>query len=267
MNRSIPASLAPIVERLELDQPQIVTLQQLTKIGREVESRTSPALIAHRLRKRGWLLSTGLNGAWEFAPAAHAGPHSRGGPLLPVLAALALDPDLPAAVALGSAAWAHGLADRAPLRVALALIPGERVPAGLRRRAHVVHFSTRLESVQRKGVPVQRLETLLVHLATRPSHMTSWGAVADWLGDVVAEADEAKIFSELIDRPRAVRMRLAYLLEGVWPDLAERLGADSATSKVWFGPRQKLRRHSQKWHVADSLLPFDPSKLPMVRSS
>ena len=97
MKRSVPASLAPVVERLELDQPQIVTNQQLTKIAKEAGIRTSPALIAHRLRERGWLLSTGMSGAWEFAPAAHAGPHSRGGPLLPVLAAFALQPDLPAA--------------------------------------------------------------------------------------------------------------------------------------------------------------------------
>ncbi len=35
MKRSVPASLAPVVERLELDQPQVVALQQLTKIGKE----------------------------------------------------------------------------------------------------------------------------------------------------------------------------------------------------------------------------------------
>ena len=62
--------------------------------------RTAPAFVAHRLQALGWLLRTGLSGAWEFAPGAHAGPHSRGGPLLPVKAALALMPELPAAVAL-----------------------------------------------------------------------------------------------------------------------------------------------------------------------
>ena len=266
MTRSIPSSLAPVVERLELDQPEIVTLQELTEIAAEAGIGTAPALIAHRLRKRGWLLSTGLNGAWEFAPGAHAGPQSRGGPLLTVRAALALHPELAVSVALGSAAWAHGLADRAPLRVELALPPEARVPAGLMRKARVLSFDARLAPVVRKGVPVQRFETLLVHMAARPSHVRSWGAVLDWLADVVAEAEEADLLAELADRPPAAEVRLAYLIQGLWPDLAQRLGV-GVTSKIWFGPRGKLRRHSQRWRVADSILPFDPAKLPAVRGS
>ena len=116
MTRSMSAALAPIVEQLELEQPEIVTLRELTAIAAQFGIATAPALIAHRLRERGWLLSTGINGAWEFAPGAHAGPHSRGGLLIPVRAALALTPDLPVAMALNSAAWAYGIADRQPQR-------------------------------------------------------------------------------------------------------------------------------------------------------
>jgi hypothetical protein len=266
MTRSVPNGLAPIVERLELDQPEIVTLKELTEISADAGIRAAPALIAHRLQKRGWLLSTGLSGAWEFAPGAHAGPHSRGGHLLPVRAALALDPGLATAVALGSAAWAYGLADRTPPQVELTVAPGQRVPAGLRRQARVLSFDARLAPVVRKGVPIQRFETLLVHMAARPSRVRSWGAVVDWLADVVAEAEEADVLTELKGRARAVDIRLAYLVQGLWPGLAQRLG-EGATSKVWFGPRRKLRRHSQRWMVADSILPFDPAKLPAVRES
>ena len=255
-----------MLQRLELDQPAVVTLKRLTELAAEAGVGTAPELIAHRLRARGWLLPTGLTGVWEFAPAAHAGPHSRGGPLLPVAAAFALRPDLRAAVALGSAAWAHGLADRAPVRAVVAAAPDARLPEGLKRRVDVVRFSSRLPSVQQKGVPVQRLETLLVHLAARPKHVSSWGEVAEWLGDVVAEAEVSKVVTELEGRPRSVRIRLAYLTQGVRPELAERIDA-RPTSKVWFGPRRELRRHSQKWLVADTLLPFDPAKLPLVRSS
>lgn len=262
----MPISLAPVVERLELDQTEIITLEQLAEIAAELGIRTAPALIAHRLRTRGWLLSTGLSGAWEFAPGAHAGPYSRGGPLLPVRAACALMPELSAAVALTSAAWVHGLADRTPSRIELAVKPGERVPAGLRRKARLLSFDARLEPVKRRGVPVQRFETMLVHLAARPSHVKSWGAVAGWLGDSVADAVEADVLSELADRPRAAWVRLAYLLQGLWPELAQRVGADART-KVWFGPRRKLRRHSQRWHIADSVLPFDPAKFSCVRRS
>lgn len=264
MTRSVPIALAPVVERLELDQPEIVTLKQLRRMAAELGVRTAPALIAHRLLALGWLLRTGLSGAWEFAPGAHAGPHSRGGPLLPVKAAFALMPDLPAAVALTSAAWVYGLADRTPPRMELAVRPGGRVPAGLSRQVQVLRFDARLQPVKRRGVPVQRFESLLVHMAARPSRIKSWGGVVEWLGDVVAEAVEADILLELEDRPRAVRVRLAYLLQGLWPELSERIGRGAST-KVWFGPRGKLRRHSQRWHIADSILPFDPAQLPRVR--
>lgn len=266
MTRSVPPGLAPVVERLELDQPALVTLKQLARIVGKVGIGTAPELVAHRLRARGWLLPTGLSGVWEFAPAAHAGPHSRGGPLLPVAAAFALRPDLRAAVALGSAAWAHGLSDRAPARVSVAAAPEARLPQGLKRRVDVVRFASRLPPAQKKGVPVQRLETLLVHLAARPTHMSSWGEVAEWLADIVADAETSDVITELEGRPRSVTIRLAYLTQGVWPELAERTGA-RPSSRVWFGPRQKLRRHSQQWRVADTLLPFDPAKLPPARSS
>jgi hypothetical protein len=136
----------------------------------------------------------------------------------------------------------------------------------LRRKARVLSFDARLAPVVRKGVPIQRFETLLVHMAARPSRVRSWGAVVDWLADVVAEAEEADVLTELKGRARAVDIRLAYLVQGLWPGLAQRLG-EGATSKVWFGPRRKLRRHSQRWMVADSILPFDPAKLPAVRES
>jgi hypothetical protein len=124
-----------VVERLELEQPELETLQQLTKIAAELGIRTAPALIAYRLRMLGWLLSTALSGAWEFAPGAHAGPYSRGGPLLPVRAAFALMPELSAAAALTSAAWVYGIGDRTPSQIELAVKPDEGVPAGLRRKA------------------------------------------------------------------------------------------------------------------------------------
>ena len=266
MTRNVPISLAPVVERLELDQPEIVTLKQLTRLATELGVRTAPALVAHRLQALGWLLRTGLSGAWEFAPGAHAGPHSRGGPLLPIKAALALMPDLPAAVALNSAAWVHCLAHRTPPKIQVAVKSGARVPAGLVRKVQVLRFDARLNPVKRKRVPVQRFESILVHMAARPSQVKPWGEVVEWLGDIVAEAVEAEVLHELEDRPRAVRVRLAYLLQGLWPDLSERIGSGTST-KVWFGPRGKLRRHSQRWRVADSLLPFDPAKLPRVRGA
>ena len=78
----------------------------------------------------------------------------------------------------------------------------------------------------------------------------------------VAPAD---IDAELAGRPRSVRVRLAYLTQGVAPDLAERLvppdDGGRAAPKVWFGPRGSLKRHSARFSVADTVLPFDPASL------
>lgn len=264
MTRSIPKTLAPVVERLELEQPEVVTLQDLASIAKDLDLRTAPPLLAYRLRERGWLLPTPTRGVWEFAPGARAGPYSRSGPLLALRAALARAPDLPLAVALSSAAWGHGLADRVPPRLELALLPGRRPPAGLERQARILPFESRLEPEPLRGVPVQRFETMLVHMAARPTHVRSWGGVVTWIADVVVEAEEPDLRHELAGRPGAVRIRLAYLLQGMWPSLADELARDKRT-KVWFGPRAKLRRHSQRLLVADSILPFDPAGLPQVR--
>ncbi len=262
--RTLPRSLAPVVERLELDQPEFITLEELAAIAHENGLRTAPALIAHRLRERGWLLSTGLRGVWEFAPGSSAGPFSKGGPLLPLQAALALEPELDVAVALSSAAWAFGLSDRAPETLELAIPPGIYPPAGLARQTRICRFRGTLRPETLRGVPVQRAETTLIHMAARPNQVRSWGGVREWIGDLVAEARERDIHAELHGRPRSVRARLAYLLQGLWPALATQLRDDNV-AKIWFGPRRNLRRHSEQWHIADTVLPFDPALLPPVR--
>jgi len=141
---------------------------------------------------------------------------------------------------------------------------GAREPAGLVRKVQLLRFDAGLDPVTRRGVPVQGVESLLVHMAVRPAHVRSWREVVEWLGDLVVEAVEDDVLLELEDRPRTVRVRLAYLLQGLWPDVSERIGGE-ATTKVWFGPGRTLRRRGQRWGFADSVLPFDPAVLPRVR--
>jgi hypothetical protein len=66
--------LGTVVESLELEQPQIVTMALVRALVARHGIRTDPKLVALRLRQRGWLLETGVRGVWEFAPGAHAGP-------------------------------------------------------------------------------------------------------------------------------------------------------------------------------------------------
>jgi hypothetical protein len=265
MTHAIPPSLGPLVTELELDGPEIVTMAQLEALVRRIGIRTEPRVVAARLRERGWLLPTGTVGVWEFAPGAHAGAIGHGDPYLALRAALAARPSLRAAVCLMSALRMLGLAERAPDRLEVAVATSASVPAGLRRAARVVVFDPNLSPTRIGALPVHVPATILVHLAARPTDVRGWGGIGDLLSELVEQADLGGIDHELEDRPRSVRVRLAYLTQGVAPQLADQLvppGEGGRTApKVWFGPRRSLKRHSTRFSVADTLLPFDPAGL------
>src|SRR5690349_16778998 len=111
-----------------MEQPQIVTMKHVRDLVERHGIRTDPKLVALRLRRHGWLLETGMRGVWEFAPGAHAGPYGHGDPLGALKAFAALHPRLPVHVALSTAAWATGHADRVPSRVEVAVPAAVRVP-------------------------------------------------------------------------------------------------------------------------------------------
>ena len=265
MTRTIPPSLGPILTELELDAPQVVTLAELAALATRTGIGTEPRVVADRMRKLGWLLPTETAGVWEFAPAAHAGPIGHGDQFLELRAALAGRPSLDAAVCLVSALSAQGLTDRAPDRLEVAVKTGASIPVGLRRAARVVVFDANLAPERSRGVPVHLPATILVHIAARPGEVRGWSAIADALPELVEVVTPADIDTELAGRPRSVRVRLAYLTQGVAPDLADRLVPQSdggrTAPKVWFGPRGSLKHHSARFSVADTLLPFDPASL------
>lgn len=260
VTRTLPRSLAGIVEDLELEQPRLVTLAALTELAQRHGLRSEPKVLAARLREHGWLLATGVRGVWEFAPGAHAGPHGHGDPLTVVHAIAHRYPNLPIAVAFGTAAWAHGYADRVPTRPEVAVPRGLNVPAVLTNLTRLSRFTPHLGLVLAKGAPVHRTETILVHLADRPTDVRSWSSVAEWLPELAADADPDRVTDELAGRPGTTRARLGYLLQALRPDISEPLRA-AVGSKTWFGPRGTMRRHSQPWQIADTTLPFDPAAL------
>jgi predicted transcriptional regulator of viral defense system len=265
MARTLSAGLAPVVEELELERPELVTTASLSEIVARHGVRTPVRVVASRLRERGWLLATGERGVWEFAPAAHAGPIGRGQATLPLQAALRRRPDLECGLTFQSAAWARGLADRAPNRLEIAAFDPAAARV-LKTAGRVSTFRPRLAPVSLRGVPVLALESVLVQLAAHPDDVKSWSSTVEWLPDVAAEADWTDMKAELADRPIRVTIRLGYLLDGVRPDLAAHLAARAAESgrarTVWFGSRDApQRRHSRRWRVTDTLLPFDPADL------
>jgi len=255
--RSVPPWLAGVVGELELDRPAVVT----TDIIRDIRQRLGVQSPAHRiigeLHARGWLLKSGAHGAWEFVPGERAGAISSGDPFLTLRATLETTPDVAVFVALGSALWLLDIADRSPDRQEVAVPKGTRVPVALRREYRTVHHDARLEAVRVQGLPVHRPATVLAHLATRPTDVRSWGSVLTCLPALLDASPEDEIRAELEGRPHSTRVRFAYLVNGLAPDLVERLAIEPA-GKVWFGPRGPLRRHDAHWQIADTVLPTPP---------
>ena len=78
IERSVPRSVAPLLEALELEQPTLVTLSLLDELIDQTKSSTTAAHGARMLRERGWLLPLRSPGVWEFAPGARAGAFGGG---------------------------------------------------------------------------------------------------------------------------------------------------------------------------------------------
>ena len=261
MARSIPPSLAGIMEDLELEQPTLVTTDHLTELIHRHGVLTSPKVVAARLRSRGWLLPTERSGVWEFAPAAVAGAYSQSDPVMPLRAFLASRPGARCALTFQAAAWSHGLADRVPSRPEVAAATAglaRQLPSALAPSA----FDPRLDFVALRGVPVLALESIVVHMAARPADVRSWASALEWLPELAGMVQREALRRELEGRPASVTSRTGYLLQGLRPDLASSLHAHPrARGKVWFGPRAPLKRHDATWQIADTLLPFDPRTL------
>jgi len=254
VTRTIPPSLAPILEQLELNGDELVTTERLDELVRATGIDTPTRVVAARLRDRGWLLTTGQRGVWEFAPAAVAGPFSRGGPTR-LLRSLLARRNVTCGLTFQAAAWAIGAADRAPMRIEVAVANQRDVrwmPDGL----DVSIFDPQLPYRTAKGVPTLQPASVLTHMATTPARVRSWSSAAEWLPDIAAEITIADALTELGGRPATVGARLGYLLQGLRPDVAEQITRPS--TKTWFGPRRKLVRNDERWKIADTILPFDP---------
>ncbi|MCL2654340.1 MAG: type IV toxin-antitoxin system AbiEi family antitoxin [Coriobacteriia bacterium] len=264
MTRTISRSLAGVLERLELEQPTLVATADLGHVLSELGIKTPVRVVAARLRDRGWLLSTDRAGVWEFAPAALAGAYPSHDPLMPLRVVLVRHPQTCCALTLQTAAWALGIADRLPNRPEVAidsLSHSNRFPESL----SVLVYKPTLSPIEAKGVPALTPESIIVHMASKPTDVRSWQSALEWLPDLAAELDIEKLLAELQGRSKTAVARTGYLLQGLRPDLSRRIYQGiGALTKTWFGPRGSLRHHDNHWLIADTILPFDPRELGEV---
>lgn len=257
--RRLSRSLAAVVSALGLDQPIVVTANDLAAIADAAGIRSPANVLAARLRKEGWLLPGGV---WEFAPAAHAGPYGHGDPFLDLRVLAARYPDSNLAVAGTSAMWALGYLERhgEPVDVDVTVARGTHIPAGLTKTLKATTFEEpRVPTTISRDVTVLRPASIVVHVASQPNAIR-WKGAAAGLAELFEAIDADQLEHDLVTRPRAVRLRTAYLVHGGRPDLAHTLTAHDPP-RTWFGPRGVVRRYASRFGIADTLLLFDPADL------
>lgn len=166
MARTISRGLSLVLEELELERPQLVTISQLAELCEKTNVRTPAKVVAWRLREKGWLLATSQRGVWEFAPAELAGPYSSADPLLSIKARVTTHPDERLALASQTAAWALGLADRVPAALDVTF---ERAPASIPGGVHASTYRPNIPIQKAKGVALKALISLVKNLIEYPT--------------------------------------------------------------------------------------------------
>lgn len=255
--RSVPSSLAPIIEELELRQPKLVTKAYLETLVEERNVRLRPEAVSHRLQRLGWLISLKTKDAWEFAPASRAGKIGSGDPFIELRATIRHKPDLPVAVAYESAAWLLGFTRR-PAEVEVLSIPYHFNPPPALRDFRITHVLAQSEPIQIEELPVWSVESLVVLMAERPMSYRAWPTVMEWLEEACSKIHYEDILEELSDRGKATWARTGYLLDaGGRSDFGERIHEQVDSSNAgpfYLGSRNVPGKVDQRWNVRDSIL-------------
>ena len=256
IERSVPRSVAPLLEALELEQPTLVTLSLLDELIDQTKSSTTAAHGARMLRERGWLLPLRSPGVWEFAPGARAGAFGGGYPFIELRARLATRP-FDGAVAAESAAWLHGLSTRSPDPHVIGAPPEVNIPKSL-DHFRVVRWSGTETYDDHEGLPVWSVSTLLAFMGARPERYRDWPNVSEWIAVAAKLTSVEALQNELAGQPRSAWARMSYLLSiGEQDEMGEALfsGAPPGGGPFHLGPRDMKSKFSSRFEVIDHIFP------------
>jgi hypothetical protein len=254
VKRNVTRQLAPLVQQLELEQPRIVTREQLELWATSVGLDWPIQVTVRRLREAGWLLDLKTRGAWEFAPGARAGAFGSGDPLIELRATLARRPSLPLSVAAESAAYLLGLVSRRPDVEVICAPDGVRLPKAL-SDMRLVRWTPKVRFIVREGLPIWSVDTLLVFIGAKPSAYRDWPNVGEWLRPAVGRANTQSIEEELQGRSRGAWARVAYLLSKGGKELEALHLLDSAppgTGPFYLGRKSGSGRYDARFDVVDA---------------
>ena len=252
--RNVTKRLAPLVQQLELEQPRIVTREQLQSWATSVGLDWPVQITVRRLREAGWLLDLKTRGVWEFAPGDRAGAFGSGDPLIELRATLAHRPSLPLSVGAESAAYLLGLVSRRPDVEVIGAPDGVRLPKAL-SDMRLVGWTPKARRVVKEGLPIWSVDTLLVFMGAKPSMYRDWPNVGEWLRQGVGRANVQSIVEELQGRSPGTWARVAYLLSKGGKELeAKQLLGSAPPGKgpFYLGRKSGSVRYDARFDVVDT---------------
>jgi len=239
--RALPRRVAGVVERLEIDQPRVVTMRELARIAVDVGACSDIAdapKLAYWLQTLGWLGSLRTEGVWEFLPGARAGAYGSGDRFIEFRAQRAVYPWWPGVLAMESAASLLGLAQRLPTSEVVALPAGVALPKALSVWRYVTVALPDSAQVERDGLVYWSMTGLIAGIAFRPSGYRDLAGLAQWLPEAGAQLDQSILMEALEAAASSVRQRAAYLarLAGADAVAMALLAGHLPVRPVWYGP-------------------------------
>lgn len=241
--RTIGRSAAEVVEQLELDGEQLVTVQRLADATHQAGApNDEPAVrrLAYELQRDGWLGQLRTRNVWEFLPGARGGAFGSGDRFIEFRAQHAVNPGWSGVLAMESAASVLGLAQRMPEREVVALAGGQALPKALAGEWRSITLELAESGTTRvDGLLTWNLEGLIIGIAVRPSSYLDTAGLGQWLPEAARRADAEVIVDLLAGVRPAARQRAAYLLGAGGNEAARSviLARYPARSVAWFGPR------------------------------
>ena len=249
--RSLPAWLAPIVQRLELEGTVIVQFKDIQQARPDL----SPAVTrraATELVRRGWLRPLGFRGTYEFIPGAAAGAYPSADPWIPFRAWLARGGhDIH--VGGNSAAWLWGFLERSPQRHIL-VTSKTKVSPVLSNMYRVLRTEPAPGSMAIAGLPVPTPDELFVEVAQLAPRLPLDGA-GEWLPRLAEDIQPPKVVALLAERGPATVARAGFMAEIAKANESVALISsftDLRGGPYYTGRRQAGTKFYPRWRVYDS---------------
>ncbi len=257
MPRTIPPSLADVIEQLELEAPSVVTAADLAHAVGPAATEDEGRQVAYELQREGWLGRLRTKNAWEFLPGARGGPIGSADRFIEFRARQATDPSWGGVLAMESAATLLGLAQRLPAQEVVALPDHQPFPKAFAGEWRYVRLDLGPSAVSPiNGLPTWTIEGLLVGFAVRPSSYRDIAGLGQWLEFATLQADTDAVISLLEPQNSATRQRAAYLFSAafVQEKAAEVLRRFPPIHPVWLGPREPGGHFDSACMVNDTML-------------